>query len=242
MNMSDQQKRILIIEDEKHIAEGIKLNLDMKGYEVCIAYNGNEGVSLWKEWHPDLIVLDIMMPGLDGYQVLQTIRLDDEKLPVLILSAKSEVSDKIKGLTFGVDDYMTKPFNLEEFLLRIDRLIKRNDWIPKPLQSSLTETNEDQIVEFGNNSVDLNTATATCQLGIIQLTEQEIKLLKLFFINKGKPLARKDLLQIGWGYAKGATSRTVDNFMVRIRKYFEVNPKKPVFFKSRRSVGYIFTG
>jgi DNA-binding response OmpR family regulator len=182
-----------------------------------------------------------MLPGIDGLSVLQNIRLEDEQIPILILSAKTTVDDKIKGLSFGVDDYMTKPFKLEEFLLRIERMLKRvslykTDNGSKQLNGLSVPT----IYKFGSNLVNFEKSKAFSKRGEIDLTEQEIKLLKLFITNKGKPLSRKKLLEIGWGYAGVTSTRTVDNFIVRFRKYFEDNHKKPVFFKSRRSVGYVF--
>ena len=235
------KKRILIVEDEPHLAEGLKLNLSIKGYEVVIAEDGTSGLQKWKEWRPDLIVLDIMLPGIDGWSVLQSVRLEDERIPVLILSAKGDADDKVKGFSYGVDDYLAKPFNLEEFLLRVDRLLTRVSW-----HQGETDANGGalsslpQIYKFGDNVIDFETLTANGRAGHIDLTEQEAKLLKLFVAHRGKPLSRNKLLQIGWGYARGTTTRTVDNFIVRFRKYFEKNPQKPVYFRSLRSVGYIF--
>ena len=233
--------RILVIEDDKHISEGLKLNLALQGYDVMIADDGVSGIQKWKEWHPDLIVLDIMLPGIDGLSVLRSIRLEDERLPILILSAKGASDYKVKGLAYGVDDYLTKPFNLEEFLLRVERLLTRVAWYDQ--EGGLNSTGRAQPVHhysFGRNHIDFETRIAHCRGGEIKLTEQESKLLRLFIANRGKPLARKTLLEVGWGYTSKTTTRTVDNFIVRFRKYFEDNPKKPVFFRSIRSVGYIF--
>lgn len=233
--------RILIIEDDEHIAEGLKLNLSLQGYSVRISANGFAGLQQWKEWRPSLIVLDIMLPGIDGLSVLQNIRLVDEQLPILILSAKSAPEDKVKGLSFGVDDYLSKPFDLDEFLLRIDRLLTRSFWNQQQsLEAASGFSSLPRVFEFGDNRIDFETACAATPNGTIHLTEQEIKLLKLFITNKGKPLSRDKLLEIGWGYTRETTTRTVDNFIVRLRKYFEKNPKKPIYFKSLRSVGYIF--
>ena len=235
---SRDPKTILIIEDEAHIAEGLRLNLALKGHDVLVAADGPSGLRLWKTHRPDLIVLDIMLPGIDGFSVLRNIRLEDERVPILILSAKADIEDKIEGLEYSVDDYLTKPFNLDEFLLRVDRLLLRGGWSrhggPKAILAPVS-------FEFGGNRIDFSTATAVRFDGeTIRLTEQEAKLLKLFVINKGKPLSRNELLEIGWSYSGKTTTRTVDNFIVRMRKYFEKNPKKPIFFKSLRSVGYIF--
>ncbi len=236
-----EKKRILVIEDESHIAEGLKLNLKFQGYDVMIAPDGVSGLDQWKKWKPDLIVLDIMLPGIDGLSVLQSIRLEDEQIPILILSAKSASDDKVIGLSYGVDDYLAKPFNLEELLLRVERLLTQASWYrkngdPYEIDPSLLE----QTYAFGDNKIDFELSVAHCRCGEICLTEQEVKLLKLFIAHKGKPISRGKLLGIGWGYTGSMTTRTVDNFIVRFRKYFEDDPKKPVYFKSLRSVGYIF--
>jgi two-component system alkaline phosphatase synthesis response regulator PhoP len=232
----EEKKRILVIEDEAHMAEGLKLNLSLKGHEVRIATDGLAGLNAWREWRPHLIVLDIMLPVMDGLTVLQNIRLEDERLPILILSARGKTDDRIAGFTHGVDDYLAKPFDLDEFLLRVDRLLTRVSlYEGKPGPQTALAT-----YRFGGNSIDFTTLTATGKTGEVTLTDQEAKLLKLFIANRGKPLSRQRILEIGWGFARGSATRTVDNFVVRLRKYFEDNPKKPAFFKSRRSVGYIF--
>ena len=234
------KKRILVVEDESHIAEGLKLNLSLQGYEVTVAENGNAGLKAWKAWQPDLVVLDIMLPGIDGLSVLRSIRLEDERIPILILSAKAATDYKVKGLSYGVDDYLTKPFSLEEFLLRVDRLLTRLSWYEEDGTGNMAGSQDKNKYSFGDNRIDFITLIARNRIGEIQLTEQEAKLLKLFVQNPGKPLSRKKLLEIGWGYTRGTTTRTVDNFIVRFRKYFEKNPKKPVHFKSLRSIGYVF--
>ncbi|MGB5987068.1 MAG: response regulator transcription factor [Desulfobacterales bacterium] len=234
---SQPKAKILIIEDDLHIAAGIELNLQLQGYRTFCASDGPDGLKRWREVRPDLIVLDIMLPGIDGLSILQSIRLEDERVPILILSAKATSEDIVKGLAYGVDDYLSKPFNLEEFLLRVDRLLTRAAWSrpdrpgPGPAR---------QVFNFGPNSIDFETGTAQCRQGAITLTDQEIKLLKLFIANRGKPLSRGKLLEVGWGYSRRLTSRTVDNFVVRLRKYFEEDPKNPQYFKSVRSVGYLF--
>ncbi|MGD9330372.1 MAG: response regulator transcription factor [Desulfobacterales bacterium] len=238
---ADPKKRILVVEDEKHIAEGIRLNLSLLGYDVTIATDGVAALQQWKAWRPDLIVLDIMLPGIDGFSVLQSIRLEDEKLPILILSAKAGPDDRVRGLIHGVDDYLAKPFNLEEFQLRVERLIKRASWSHADDGQEFEDHDlADRVYRFGTNTVAFDTGKAQCQAGEVRLTEQELKLLKLFIKHRGKPLSRSKILEIGWGYRGAMTTRTVDNFIVRFRKYFEENPKKPQFFRSVRSVGYLF--
>ena len=240
-NASGGVKHILIIEDETHIAEGLKLNLELQGYGATIAADGPAGLQLWKELRPDLIELDIMLPGIDGLSVLQRIRLEDERLPILVLSAKAASEDKVRGLALGVDDYLSKPFNLEEFLLRVERLLTRSQWGHSgPGDEVLSAGSGPESYRFGENRIDFVKATAQCQQGQLKLTEQEVRLLKLFIAYRGKPLTREKLLEIGWGYTRKTSTRTVDNFIVRLRRYFEPNPKKPIYFKSLRSVGYLF--
>lgn len=236
MNKLIEKKKILIIEDEIHIAEGVKLNLTLQGYEVLLAENGVEGIASWQEWRPDLIVLDLMLPKMDGYSVLKKIRMDDEKLPILVLSAKDTSIDKVKCLQFGVDDYLTKPFDLDEFLLRVKRLLIHSSWYKKT--DEIKETVE--TYSFGPNMIDFKKNMAHTSLKKVNLTNQELKILKIFIANKGRSIDRQDLLELAWGYDKSTSTRTLDNFIVRLRKYFEKDPKKPIYFKSVRSVGYIF--
>lgn len=238
---ADTGKVILIVEDEAHIAEGLKLNLELQGYTVHIAVDGPSGLQQWQELRPDLIVLDIMLPGIDGLSVLQRIRLEDERLPILVLSAKAASEDKVRGLALGVDDYLSKPFNLEEFLLRVERLLTRSQWSQADAKDdALAPGSGPESYRFGENRIDFVQALAHCQQGEVHLTDQEVRLLKLFIAYRGKPLTREKLLEIGWGYTRKTSTRTVDNFIVRLRRYFEPNPKKPIYFKSLRSVGYLF--
>jgi two-component system, OmpR family, alkaline phosphatase synthesis response regulator PhoP len=140
-----------------------------------------------------------------------------------------------------VDDYLAKPFNLDEFLLRVKRFLTRVSWSRGAADSSVSSTASlPGIYRFGGNRIDFESLSAFGPAGQVNLTEQEARLLKLFVANRGKPLSRSTLLEVGWGYPRGVTTRTVDNFMVRFRKYFEADPKKPVYFKSLRSVGYVF--
>lgn len=236
-----EKSRILIIEDDPHIAEGLKLNLSLQGYEAAIAGSGTEGLRLWKEFNPQMIVLDIMLPGLDGLAVLRHIRLEDARLPVLILSAKGEAEDRIKGFSCGVDDYLAKPFRLEEFLLRVERLLMRASWNRDTVSAAdPPDRGEMRQYRFGGNRIDFTTLTAECRQGTVQLTEREARLLKVFIANRGRPLSRRILLEEGWGYSGVITTRTVDNFIVRLRRYFEEDPQNPVYFQSLRSIGYRF--
>jgi len=236
------KSRVLIVEDESHIAAGLRLNLELKGYEVELAGDGLEGLTKWKNFKPQLIVLDLMMPKLDGFSFLKEVRKEDERLPILILSAKDTSSDKVKCFTHGVDDFLPKPFDLDEFLLRVERLLKRSSWTVSDEQKSMSSLNvfDGEEFIFGVNRVNFLKGQGFHNDDSFELTPQEIKLLKLFFSNVGRPLERSELLEYGWGLDGETSTRTVDNFIVRFRKYFEENPKQPSHFLSKRSIGYIF--
>ena len=226
--------RILLAEDEEHIHDIIKLNLEAEGYEVVATTNGVDALRAFKEQRFDLAVLDIMMPDVDGLQVCEQIRLEDAEMPVLFLTAKDSTQDKILGLKKGADDYITKPFNLEEFLLRVKNLLKHNtkqDKLNSPMVS----------YKFGSNEIDFVTYKAKTQHGEINLTKKEIKLLKLLITRKNEVVSREQILQTVWGYDVYPTTRTIDNFILSFRKHFEEDQKHPQHFFSVRGVGYKFS-
>lgn len=229
---------ILLIEDEDHIAKGIQFNLEQQGYTVHVANDGIQGLEMWENLRPTLIVLDLMLPFIDGYSVLKKIRSIDEYIPVLILSAKDRPIDRVKALKDGAFDYLTKPFDLDEFLIRIEGLIKRYELLLK--SSDATESNLNESYTFGSNTIFFNTAKAATSSGEQDLTAQELKLLQFFIRKQGKVVSRQQLLENVWGYSKDIESRTIDNFIVRMRRYFEPDPKKPQHFLSKRGQGYIF--
>lgn len=241
--------KILIVEDESHLAQGLKLHLELAGHEVIWAQDGVQGIELWQKMAPDLVILDIMMPKKDGFQVLEEIRQLDDKLPILILSARSAINDKIKALKKGVDDYLAKPFDSQELLLRVERLLVKRGWFDQSGELEVDEDVDEQEIKmktqlkkfsFGDNHLDFTLGTAKTSQGlVVQLTDQELKLLKLFASYPNRPLSRKDLLKVAWGYAEDVETRTLDNFIVRFRKYFEPDAKKPTYFQSVRSVGYV---
>jgi two-component system alkaline phosphatase synthesis response regulator PhoP len=241
--------KILIIEDEAHLAQGLKLHLELASHQVIWARDGVEGVDQWREHNPDLVILDLMMPRKDGLQVLEEIRAVDDKLPILILSARSAIQDRIKALKKGVDDYLAKPFDSQELLLRVDRLLLKRGWLEQSGEINLEEEEADTEIRlneklkkfsFGDNVIDFTMGTAKTALGlVVALTDQELKLLRLFASYPNRPLSRKDLLKVAWGYAQDMETRTLDNFIVRFRKYFEPDAKRPKYFQSVRSVGYV---
>ncbi|MCW7754430.1 response regulator transcription factor [Desulfobotulus sp. H1] len=225
------KKRILIIEDDPHLREGIRLNLHLGGYEVLCAASGQEGLFFWKSEKTDLVILDRMLPDMDGLRVLEDIRKMDKNFPVLILSAKGETEDRKNGLRKGCDDYMSKPFDLQELELRMERLLYR-------VKEGGRSSEEDYL--FGDNRIDWERRVAIAGKEEVSLTDQEFRILRYFAENPGKPVSREAILTRALGYAAPIATRTVDNFLVRFRRYFEKNPRKPEFFKSIRSVGYLF--
>ena len=233
--INTKQFSILLVEDEENLQEALKLNLELEGYEVSVAGDGAIALAMVSKEHFDLIVLDVMLPEVDGITVCETIRLKNNDVPVLMLSAKSSSAEKVLGLKKGADDYMAKPFNLDELLLRIEKLIKKSERI------SSKETVED-IYTFGNNNIDFKASSANNYNNEdIILTKKEVMLLKLLVENKNEVVTREKILQSVWGYNVYPTTRTIDNFILNFRKYFEADSRNPRFFQSARGVGYKFT-
>lgn len=226
---------ILLVEDEENLQEALKLNLELEGYEVTGATDGASALDTFKKEHFDLIILDVMLPEIDGIAVLETIRLKNTQIPVLILSAKTSSADRVLGLKKGADDYLAKPFNLEELLLRVNKLIAKSE------QISAKEPLPDVYV-FGNNKIDFKGLTA---FGVndekFMLSKKEVMLLRLLIENKNEVVPREKILQAVWGYNVYPTTRTIDNFILNFRKYFEVDSRNPVYFHSARGIGYKFT-
>jgi len=227
-------KRILVVEDEESLRDLLKLNLELEAYEVVATSNGKEALDFSQSQHFDLYLLDVMLPEVDGFDICQQIRLTDSVTPVMFLTAKDTPSDRIYGLKRGADDYLTKPFNLEELLLRVKNLIKRSE---RPVSGS------SEIFEFGKNSVNFNTYEAKSSNGlVITLTKKEAMLLKLLTDRTNEVVSRQQILQAVWGYDIFPSTRTIDNFILSFRKYFEEDPKHPKYFLSVRGVGYKFVG
>ncbi len=230
--MPEKDASILLVEDEENLHEALKLNLELEGYEVTSAFDGNQALRAIKNEYFDLIILDIMLPELDGISVAETIRISNNEVPILMLSAKNTSADKILGLKKGADDYLTKPFNLEELLLRIQKLIDKN-------QKLLDKTTLGDTYTFGGNIIDFKAQEArTKYAGKIQLSKKEAMLLKLLIENKNDVVPREKILQAVWGYNVYPTTRTIDNFILNFRKYFEKDSRNPRYFHSVRGVGY----
>ncbi len=229
------QHNILLVEDEESLHETLKLNLELEGYTVTSAFNGIKALGCAKKEFFDLIILDVMLPHIDGFTVTENLRVQQNNVPILILSAKSNSEDKVIGLRKGADDYLTKPFHLEELLLRIKNLIAKNEKITK--SNAIND-----MYAFGNNTINFNTleAIGVKQQNII-LSKKEIMLLKLLIENDNIVVPREKILQAVWGYQVYPTTRTIDNFILSFRKYFETDSRNPKYFHSIRGIGYKFT-
>lgn len=233
--MPDKKFSILLVEDEENLQEALKLNLELEGYEITGAYDGAEALNAVQKEYFDLIILDVMLPEVDGITVCETIRLSNPDIPILILSAKNSSADRVLGLKKGADDYLTKPFNLEELLIRVNNLIKKSERLSskQPIPD---------IYSFGKNKIDFKASEAFTKSGErITLTKKEIMLLKLLIENKNEVVTREKILQVVWGYNVYPTTRTIDNFILNFRKYFENDSRDPEYFHAVRGVGYKFT-
>ena len=226
--------RILLVEDEENLLNAIRLNLEMEGHHVSPCTNGKDVMKEFRSARFYLVILDVMLPELDGFTICQSIRLENNAVPILFLTAKNSSDDKVAGLKLGADDYITKPFNLEEFLLRVQNLIKR---------SKSAESNIDlNSYSFGKHEINFITYDISVSGKKKQtITKREIQLLKLLIERKNVVVSREDILETIWGVDVYPTTRTIDNYILAFRKYFEKNPKKPKHFHSVRGVGYKFT-
>lgn len=223
--------RILLVEDEESLRETLKLNLELENYEVVASPNGKDALKRFKEQHFDLLILDVMLPEVDGFQIAEQVRLTNMDVPIIMLTAKDASSDRITGLKKGADDYLTKPFVLEELLLRVQKLIQRTSKSPE---------NTPDIYEFDGNRINFATYEAEGVNGNVHLTKKEAMLLKLLVDRKNEVVSRQQILQSVWGYDVYPSTRTIDNFILSFRKYFERDPHEPKHFLSIRGVGYKF--
>jgi DNA-binding response OmpR family regulator len=223
-------KTILIIEDDISILEGLKDNLEFEGYRIITETNGKRGLKLALEKNIDLVLLDIMLPGMNGYEICRKIKQEHPELTIIMLTARGSEMDKVSGLDTGADDYITKPFSLPELLARIRAAIRRTK----------DETAALESFSFGNIRLDFNKLQAFAGDEEISLSAKEFDILEYLIRHEGKAIHRHDLLNEVWGYEAMPTTRTVDNFILDLRKKLEENPSKPKHFLSVRSVGYRF--
>lgn len=220
--------KILLVEDEKQIRDLIALNLSLENYEVKTAEHGEIALELFKTEEYDLVILDVMIPFINGLDLCKMMKTLKPKLPILILSAKGNTQDRILGLKQGADDYLGKPFDLEELLLRISKLISR------PLNATK------EIYRIGKNTIDFAAYQIRSPQRIFDLKEKEMRLLQLLIKNKNHVVSRLDILNQVWEKEELPSSRTVDNFITRLRKMIELDSKNPKYIQSVRGVGYKF--
>jgi two-component system, OmpR family, alkaline phosphatase synthesis response regulator PhoP len=229
-----QKAAVLLVEDEENLLEALKLNLELEDYEVTGVGDGAAALQILDKEHFDLIILDVMLPEIDGIEVCEAVRLKGNEVPILILSAKNSSADRVLGLKKGADDYLAKPFNLEELLLRVQKLLKKSEQLS-------TRLPVEDVFVFGRNSINFRAQLCTTKTGDqLPLTKKETMLLKLLVENKNEVVTREKILQAVWGYNVYPTTRTIDNFILNFRKYFEDDSRNPVYFHSVRGTGYKF--
>ncbi len=227
-----QNKNILIVEDEESLGKTLLLNLELENYNVKLANSGNLALQLFNEHHKTLhlVLLDVMLPEINGFELCEKFKTINPSVPVIFLTAKNQTSEKISGLKLGADDYITKPFELEELLLRIQNVIKRH---AKP---------DTTVFSFGKCSINFDTFEVKDVTGEVStLSKREIGLLKLLTDNENKVISRDQIIENLWSEKENSSSRTIDNYILGFRKYFELNAKEPKHFHSVRGVGYKFT-
>lgn len=228
------KKRILLVEDEDNLRNTLRLNLELEGHDVTEARDGKSAFDIFRSAHFDLIILDVMLPEIDGYTLCRKIRMENIEVPVLFLTAKGSGDERVQGLKIGADDYLAKPFNLQELLLRVNNLLKR-------ISRTTEERMQDQLYCFGGNEINFATYEIKTFRGEKQtISKREIHLLKLLIGKKNEVVSREEILKNVWEYDVYPSTRTIDNYIVSFRKYFEKDPRNPKYFFSIRGVGYKF--
>ena len=224
------KRRILVVEDDAHLADGLRLNLELEGYEPVVAESAEEGLHYWRRGGVDLILLDVMLPGMDGFAFCRKVREAGDRVPVLFLTARGREDDRVRGLEEGGDDYITKPFNLRELLARIKGIFRREEWL-------LAGTSPD-VLRLGDLELDLKALEARGPRGSTPLKEKEAQILRLLAEFDGRPVPRRTILDRIWGYDAYPTTRTVDNFILRLRKLVERDPASPEHILTVHGTGY----
>jgi len=235
MNENEHQgSRILLAEDEENLAVGLEYNLQEEGFQVVWAADGKKALQSLDSQLFDLAILDIMLPFYNGFEIAEYIRVKFPRLPILMLTARTGFQDRVHGLEIGADDYLTKPFHLQELLARVKGMLKRKSWYGE-------FSEEDPIFNFGDNEVNFNDLKSRSGNRRFSLTAHEASTLRYLIVNRGRIVSRKELLDKVWQVSAEMETRTVDNFIMRLRKHFEPDPSNPIYIKSVRSAGYIFT-
>ena len=229
--------KFLIIEDEIHLAEGLRFNLEAEGYKALAVNDGEAGLMRAAEGGYAAIVLDVMLPGLNGFDVARTLRERHDFTPILMLTALGRPEDVIRGFESGADDYLPKPFELNVFIARIKGLLRRNAWAKQP-DAAMPEL---KIANINGREIDFEKLELRTADEIINLTLMEMKLLRFLMDNRGRPVSRKEILEDVWGLQHDTDTRAIDNFIVRLRRYLEDEPNNPQILLTVRGIGYRFT-
>lgn len=231
--------RILIVEDEKHIADGLKFNLEAEGYDVAVAETGEDGLSQIDGSRFDAVVLDVMLPGIDGFEVASRLRAEENYVPILMLTARSRPEDVLKGFEAGTDDYLPKPFELSIFLARLNGLLRRRQWSVSTASDS-DRGSEKKNITINGRTIDFTNLEVKNGDVMQRLTLMEARLLRYLIDNAGRPVSRKEILTELWELHEDTDTRAIDNFIVRLRRYLEVEPNDPKTLVTVRGVGYKF--
>ena len=233
--------RVLIVEDEQHLADGLRFNLEAGGYEVQVVGTGEAALDLLAAKAPvDVVVLDVMLPGKDGFTVMSEMRQAGQFIPTLILTARGHPGDVLKGFAAGADDYLTKPFDLSILMARIQGLLRRREWLRADLNHSHPPAQAGDTFRFGDKSVHFDLLELRVREQVFPLTLMEANLLRYLIQHDGKPVSRKVMLEEVWGLHEDTDTRAIDNFMVRLRRYIENDPRSPRHLLTVRGVGYRF--
>lgn len=228
-------EKLVVVEDEEHLAEVISENLELEGYSVEVVTNGLAALArLRSEPAPALVLLDVMLPGMDGFTICETLRKEGRNMPILFLTARSGLDDRVRGLELGGDDFLGKPFHLRELMLRVRAILKRSTWYAGPSPAG-------EVLALGNARVDFKSFVATVEGREIQLSQKETMILRCLAEKPGEVIARAEILERVWGYDAFPTERTIDNFIVRLRRLLEPDPQAPRYIHTVRGTGYRLT-
>jgi two-component system alkaline phosphatase synthesis response regulator PhoP len=227
-------ERLLVVEDEANLATVIADNLELEGYTVDIAGDGPKALEKVRSWEPALVLLDVMLPGIDGFQICEQLRKESNQVPILFLTAKSENDDRVRGLEAGADDFLTKPFDLRELILRVRAILRRTTWFATPSEAG------DSLI-LGEARIHFPSFTASVDGREVRLSSKETMILRLLAERAGEVVPRADILDQVWGYDAFPTTRTIDNFVVRLRRLIEPDPRNPRYLHTVRGIGYRLT-
>lgn len=228
-------KKILIVEDEEHIATGLRFNIEAEGHEAVVAGDGEKALAMTGTTQFDAIVLDIMLPGVDGFEVARRIREQEDYTPILMLTARGQPEDVLKGFEAGTDDYLPKPFDLDIFLARLNGLLRRSSWLKKEAEPAAPA-----VVDVNGREIDFDNLELKSGEEIVHLTLMEAKLLRYLIDHEGRAVSRKTILNDVWGLQEDTDTRAIDNFIVRLRRHLENEPNDPKILQTVRGIGYKF--